>query len=290
MEEKKKNPGFIEEDFEFFLPIEKAVVERVDKSSAEKLRWIEGLASTDSKDLQGEMVDQGGIDYAYALKYGYFNNDHKPGFENKVGEPTEISTKSVVNPNTNKKNFGLYVKGFLYNNHKVADSIWELLKAQETTPLAKRRVGFSIQGKVKKRQGSKIISCWVQDIAITAAPINTDTWATIVKSLLMKSAWCCSPNSDVCTHCNKDCNAEELQRALSAGYHSINNTNGSAIIPQSFDSDMKKTIFDGKKDIDKSTLVEVLKAMRGISEISASKFADMLFEMAQNLAGGHKDV
>lgn len=159
-----------ESGFSFWLPITKSTPET--KKPADGKRWIEGIASTEDMDLQDEIVKQHGIDFSYFLKHGFFNNDHKPGFENKVGQPTECRVTAK----------GLYVKGFLFQNHKEADSIWELILALEASG-SNRKVGFSIQGKVLRRTGKTIIKCWIQDIAITAAPINTNTWLEVVKSL-----------------------------------------------------------------------------------------------------------
>lgn len=154
--------------FSFWVPAE---VMRKGEDPEGK-RWIQGIASTDNLDLQGEIVDQDGIDFSYFLKYGYFNNDHKPGFENKVGQPTECKV-------TQK---GLWVKGFLLKKHQVADSIWELLTSLKESN-SSRKVGFSIQGKVLRRNGNKIAKCWIQDIAITPSPVNPTTWAEVAKSL-----------------------------------------------------------------------------------------------------------
>jgi len=160
--------------FEFFVPAQ-IVVEKGSKTSSKQKggkRWIQGIASTDSRDLQGEIVDQQGIDFTYFLKHGYFNNDHKPGFKNKVGQPTEARVT---------KN-GLWVKGFLFEDHDVADEIWGLMHSLDSSQ-SDRRLGFSIQGKVKRRNGNRIQECWIQDIAVTPAPVNVTTWAEIAKSL-----------------------------------------------------------------------------------------------------------
>ena len=157
-------------DFYFWLPME---IEKSEKGTAKTgKRIIQGIASTIDRDLQNETVAQRGIDFSYFLKYGYYNNDHKPGFDNKVGQPTECIVKKE----------GLWTKGFLWNKHKIADSIWELALALEASQ-ADRQLGFSIQGKVQRRAGRQILRCWVQDIAITTAPINTNTWLDVVKSL-----------------------------------------------------------------------------------------------------------
>jgi hypothetical protein len=168
--------GWLDADtFQFFVPAQIIDIEKGESGKrGEKSgkRWIQGVASTSSRDLQGEIVDQAGIDFTYFLQNGWFNNDHQPGFKNKVGQPTEARiTKN-----------GLWVKGFLLENHEIANDIWELMHSLETTQ-SDRRLGFSIQGKVKERVGNRIKKCWIMDVAITPAPVNTTTWAEIAKSL-----------------------------------------------------------------------------------------------------------
>ena len=163
---------FTEEDFSFFMPVQ-TVMKSGDKDKEDGKRWIQGIASTNARDLQGEIVVQDGIDFDYFLKKGYFNDDHKDGPEHKVGEPV----KCRVTEN------GLWVKGFLYKKQEKAQQYWDLIRAQEDEPDSNRRVGFSIQGKVLRRKGNTIEKCWIQDIAITTAPINSNTWAEVVKSL-----------------------------------------------------------------------------------------------------------
>jgi hypothetical protein len=104
------------EDFGFWVPLSICKSARSTKSKGKDgQRDIEGIASTVHVDLQHEKVVQVGIDYSYFMEHGFFNNDHKPGFENKVGEPTECRVTKD----------GLYVKGFLYKEHKIANDIWE---------------------------------------------------------------------------------------------------------------------------------------------------------------------
>jgi hypothetical protein len=160
--------SLIEKTFNCWVP---AQVIKSGKSTNGK-RWIQGIASTNSRDLQGEIVAQKGIDTSYFLKNGYFNNDHKPGTENKVGEPVDCKiTKD-----------GLWVKGFVYEGKKAADDIWEHMTSLNKSG-ASRRMGFSIEGKVLQRNGNTIEKCWIQDIAITPAPVNCSTWAEVTKSL-----------------------------------------------------------------------------------------------------------
>lgn len=165
-------------DFEFDAL---CVVKGEDPTSGR--RGVRGVASTPAKDLQGEDVVQKGLDLRYFVKYGYFNNDHKPGFANKVGQPTSALIKRVKD-SEGEQVVGLWAQGYLWpkGTHEGADSIWELGKAMEAAD-ADRHLAFSIQGKVLQRESSRILKAWVQDIAITPAPVNTRTWLEVFTEL-----------------------------------------------------------------------------------------------------------
>jgi len=135
-------------------------------------RWVQGIASTDATDLQGEVVLQKGIDTEYFLSHGFFNYDHRPGAEFKIGEPTECKLTAK----------GLWVKGFLYEGKKAADDMWEHFTSLSKSG-SKRKVGFSIEGRVLRKSGNVIEKCWLQDIAVTPSPVNVTTWAEVAKSL-----------------------------------------------------------------------------------------------------------
>lgn len=164
---------YTEEDFNFWMPAQAVVVKGGEKGSDKTgKRWIQGIASTSDCDLQNEVVSQSGIDFEYFLKHGYFNDDHQKGPKYRVGEPTECKiTKN-----------GLWVKGFLHKEKEASDDIWEHMNSLAASG-STRKMGFSIEGKIRRRNGNRIDKCWVQNIAITAAPINTKTYADIVKSL-----------------------------------------------------------------------------------------------------------
>lgn len=285
------------DDFGFWVPF------AISKSGKEKdgKRWIEGIASTPDEDLQQEIVSQKGIDFTYFLKHGYFNNDHKPGFENKVGEPTECK----ITPK------GLWVKGFLFKNKKVSDEIWEMANSLESSQ-SNRKLGFSIQGKVLRRAGKKILKCWIQDIAITAAPINTNTWLDVVKSLnaVPTESWCDSTGCYVITSedaykslhdgdvSNKGINAslseEDMnlhkdeescpnKKAFTAGSDA-----GRALTPESLEGDMKdlnwarvegKRKEDTKKSITFDESVAWLQAYRNLPRSDAQIVARAVFTM-----------
>lgn len=211
-----------DDEFSFFVPVDIRKSDVSEGMQAGK-RIIQGIASTEDVDLQDEIVVQSGIDTSYFLKYGYINDDHKPGPEHKVGEPLEArSTKA-----------GLWIKALLYTGDGTGDERcdywWDMLERLERSG-SNRKVGFSIQGKIQRRAGNSIMKCWLQDVAITASPVNTHTWAEIVKSL-GEQKWCKHPWKSLeksCKGCpgNGACSTslpamvraeEEEKKALSAG-------------------------------------------------------------------------
>jgi len=164
-----------EEGFHFFIPMEKSYLEKALSSAKDKdpKSWkIGGYASSSDQDLEDESIDPYGIDTTYFLKYGYFNDDHQKGAAHKVGIPTEAFIDSR----------GLYVRGYLLKDVPAAQGIYRLMQI-----LGKgkhdRQVGFSVEGKVIEQQGGRILKCWIKDIAITANPVNTKTYAELIKSL-----------------------------------------------------------------------------------------------------------
>lgn len=245
-----------EEIFNFWLP---ATVLKAETDKDGK-RWIQGVASTDHLDLQGERVTQKGIDFNYFLKKGYINDDHNSGPEYKVGEPTEAKVTKD----------GFWLKGFLYKGQERSDYWWKFLNSLEESG-SSRRVGFSIQGKVERRAGNKIDKCWIQDVAITAAPVNTHTWAEIIKSLSSES-WC-----EVAKGCSPDCSGDcDHEKALST-------SSGAAMIPESLEGGAKIQTYKSFSDIPEGTdlsyddCVRVLQLDKGWSRPTAQAVADAIF-------------
>ena len=248
-------------NFNFWVPLSKS-----QDSKDGDARIIEGIASTPDLDLQNERVNQGGIDFDYFLNHGYFNWDHKPGAENKIGEPWEVK----VTPK------GLYVKGIIYKGKKAADAVWEHIKALGKNPGSKRKVGFSLQGKTVRRNGNSILKCWIQDIAITTAPINYNTYLDIVKAFDQYS-W----------------EDPEVVKAVAAGYATSNQTGGSALRTEDLDRDdddkkgpydllyrdNKEKIKKGQKYTQKS-LANLIQRQLGYSRGTSEKLSDVIFRLS----------
>lgn len=177
--------------FQFSFPVELVKAENEDE-------WrIRGVASTEHKDLQEEIVKQAGLDIS-ALKsgQGLFNNDHQKGPENILGK---------VDYAQNTPN-GLYIEGYLFKFQPRAQAYYNIMRSLKKGD--KRRVQMSIEGKVLKRSenNEKIIArAKVEKIALTMDPVNAHTYAEIVKSL--------SVNKIELEECDDSIEGRELMKA-----------------------------------------------------------------------------
>lgn len=144
---------------------------------------IGGICSTGSLDLQKEKVIQQGLNFEYFLKHGWFNVDHGRDINDVIGYGTKATyvKKGAPLPSGKKADAtGWYVEGYLLDTRKGRE-IYEQAHALQKTD---RRLGFSIEGKIRKRRGSVIAEADVTNVAITAKPVNTDTFLDVLAKSL----------------------------------------------------------------------------------------------------------
>ena len=171
-----------QDNFLIDLPLEKS-------ADASEERWlVQGIASCEVEDADGEEVIQKGLDTEPLMRCGYINWDHhdKEGPAYLIGEPIEVK---VVQAQTYAKQLGkslhglaLWVKGELYQPKRLARDTWEHIQA---THGRARKLGWSIQGRVLQRdpmKKSRIMKSEVRHLAITHQPIQTYTFAELAKS------------------------------------------------------------------------------------------------------------
>lgn len=145
-------------------------------SKSEDGEWtVFGLASTNNKDLQGEVIDQTGLDLSpIDMKKGVLNWDHAKGPENTIG----------VIDSYKKDPKGLFLKGRLFKNHTKAKAVYEIMASLNKSDMG--RMGMSVEGVIRERGGKdgKVIkSAIIHACALTMNPVNTDTYVNLVKSL-----------------------------------------------------------------------------------------------------------
>lgn len=174
--------------FDFEIP-----VSFFEKAAAEpgKQRRIGGIASLETRDRQGETILQRGLDFNDFLANGWFNDNHSRATEGVVGYPEGVQffRKGQIMPNGQTAPAdGHWVEGYLLDTEK-ANRIWELGQALQKT---KRRLGFSVEGKIQKRTGpgNKIIAkALVRNVAVTNCPVHTGARMDILaKSLQVVEA------------------------------------------------------------------------------------------------------
>lgn len=159
-------------DFKFVIPAE------ISKGKDGEWR-VAGIASTSSKDRQGEIIIPEGIDATPIAKgKGFFNWDHDNSPENTVG--VLDSYKKTAN--------GMFVEGRLFKNHTRAKAVYEIMSSLNKGDTG--RVGMSVEGKVIERDPNNpsiIKRCLIKNVALTMNPVNQDTYADIIKSMTGES-------------------------------------------------------------------------------------------------------
>lgn len=169
-------------DFQFFAPM------RFFKGADGDMR-IAGVITTDNVDQQGERILQDGLDFHHFMTKGYFNDNHSNKTSDILGYPERVQffEKGSQLPDGTKATANLHwAEGRLLPDYEPSKRIWTLGQS-----LAKagggRSLGFSVEGKIKRRtgRGQKIIAkAEVKNVAITNCPVNADTkLLTLAKSL-----------------------------------------------------------------------------------------------------------
>jgi hypothetical protein len=163
------------------------------KGGDARLGYIQGIASTEAPDADGDIILTKGIDWSYFIGdgiskgKGFIIDEHPVGTHNVVGHPLSVSD-TQVEYNGAKVNAAL-VKGALYLEDKRGAAIFEKACTMRRAG-GDRRLGFSIEGSVKPggRKGRVVEKSMVKWLAITAAPKNELSWWEPVAKSIMAAA------------------------------------------------------------------------------------------------------
>lgn len=88
-----------------------------DLSRLIKATVIDGIAATEDRDSQNEILSLSGADISQMLKRGYFNDNHGTGFANTLGRITEakkIFSKEDAGDTRQKTYWDKVRRPFLY--------------------------------------------------------------------------------------------------------------------------------------------------------------------------------
>lgn len=139
---------------------------------------IEGIASSEHLDLDGEVVEQDGLTWEPVT---YLTLEHPRTHVNTLGEVLDKGL--TVLPDGVK---ATRIKGGIYQavpaGARVYDHAMGIAKSGGTCPF-----GFSVEGPEDglERRGNRIVRARVTSVAITMGPRNTRAqWAPLMKGLL----------------------------------------------------------------------------------------------------------
>lgn len=250
--------------FMFNLPID---IMKSENTSSDEMR-IAGYASTPDEDRQGDEIVQKGLDISDFVNFGFFNFDHDNS--RILGYPDK--------ERCNVDNKGFYVEGTLLKGVAEAERMWEAAVALKKSN-APRRLGFSVEGKVLRRNAlGKIVKAKVYNVAITANPVNPKaTWDALVKSFTSEYS--------------------DIEKSLEAGY---GDGSGSDLIPESLESALKtlsyvigddeeakchmaalKKRLNDKQELSKSELELYFQVTKGLSHADSASLVNKLFNQAK---------
>ena len=157
-----------------------------------KATVIDGIAATEGRDSQGEILKLSGCDISQMTTKGYLNDNHGTGFLNTLGRITHAKKifKEEDCEDDRQKMFWkqagkpyLYVKGYLFDDadHPNAKAVAAIMKEFQKmgTPLD---VKYSVEGKVLDRahyDRSVLAQSMVRNVALTLVPANGETAAAV---------------------------------------------------------------------------------------------------------------
>ncbi|WP_025684566.1 hypothetical protein [Paenibacillus maysiensis] len=168
----------IKDTFRLFVPLEKSI-----EMDANGDYIVQGIISSDDTDAQADSISPDGMDTSYFLEKGWIKWEHGNNPDQFIGEPEAVHVGKFNHPTLNKSVNGVFIKGRLYANRemslKAVVAIEDLQKSHST-----RRVGWSIEGGVVERDRvtGKVIKSVLRNVVLTMNPINTMTYAELVKS------------------------------------------------------------------------------------------------------------
>src|SRR5262249_21834668 len=131
---------------------------------------------------QNEQIIQRGMDFRPFLMGGYINWNHNGLPSHVVGVPLAAG---IVTHNGGP---AVWVKAKLWEDSPMAQQIWDLAQMIERNNAdggPERRLGWSVEGACVARDESSphiITRSIVRHCALTHEPVNTDSFANIVKS------------------------------------------------------------------------------------------------------------
>lgn len=166
-------------DFNFFVPLSIDDISKSTKGTSDRYKnmMLSGVASDNSEDIDGEILEPSGYVVDHFLKVGYANYEHLAKRSPKfiIGNPVDAKVKG------NK----FYIKVKLWENSEVARDIYDKILEMKEAGID-RMPGWSIEGKALSRDPlnpKRITKALLTNVALTFSPVNGNTFAEIVKGV-----------------------------------------------------------------------------------------------------------
>jgi hypothetical protein len=167
-----------ESEFQFSLEayLTKATGEKIEKKDDLDFNnmWVQGIASDNETDLEGEQLSPRTFYTDYFMKVGKITFEHKSADLplTAIGEPRETK----ITPNNE-----FFVKGILYGTNPLAKQVYEQTYILQSDPNSTRRMQWSVEGKRIMKE-NKPVGLLVTHVTLTQNPINyKNTYAEVVK-------------------------------------------------------------------------------------------------------------
>lgn len=166
-------------DFDFDL-IKATGVKIIEKKDLDyENMFMQGIASTVDKDMEGETLDPRTFDLKYFMDNGKINYNH--GID-VIGEPVEAKIL---------ENGDFFLKARLYTTSETAKKVYENAYIMQADPNSTRRMSWSVEGQATERDKNnpkKVTKAVITEVAATKTPINYKrTYAEVVKSFMGKT-------------------------------------------------------------------------------------------------------
>jgi hypothetical protein len=226
-----------------------------EEDDAPSKAMIGGICSTRDMDLEGETIEQDGLEWDYFLANGWFNHEHQQGAGAVLGHPVKI--EQVDDDRTR-------VEGVLYLDKQLGRDVYETAVAMKKAG-GDRSLGFSVEGQVLLRDPLKpkrVLKARVLNVAITAMPINPHT------------------------------NLELIARSMGAsiGYQEpvIPDADAamSALVQQSLDRAVSSATYgDEPRVYTRDEVKELLRGKLGAADRELDELVDKLMKLAKNNTG-----
>lgn len=231
--------------------------------------YVRGYASTPHLDLQGDIVQPAGIDIDYFVKSGWINYEHKQDAKYVVGVPTDNCHVDFRK--------GLFVEARLLKDNPYAQEMWDLANSIKKSGVD-RKIGFSIEGVIKKRndRDNRIVEeLTIRNVALTKNPANPHaTWETFMKS------WTTGHEVNPTEMSNASAlRTEQLAQAITTLTH-LSKIGSPQEKDRMWSEATKYLEKAGRRNEESDKLI--LQLARGVSRKDASEFVNKLYEKGAN--------